>query len=111
MNLSARVLASVALCLCAASSSVAQDKSTSAQRAVSDLEAQLRTAYSKRDAAYFERTLAADFTETGPSGETFTRDDLIGDVRSGALEFETLTRDDETVRVYGDVAVVNSRYL
>jgi len=78
---------------------------------IESLEAQLREASLRGDVAFFERTLADDFSHTGPSGETITRAEMIADCKSGAVTYATLDRNDVRVRVFGDVAIVTERDL
>lgn len=80
-------------------------------RQIESLEAQLREASLRGDAQFFERTLADDFSHTGPSGETLTKAETIGDYKSKALTYETLDRGDVSIRVFGDTAVVTERDL
>jgi len=78
---------------------------------IAALESSLETASKKNDADYFERMLAADFVHVGPSGETITRDEMIADVKSGAIKYDILDRGEIKIRLVGDTAIVTERDL
>lgn len=98
-------------CLFACHGSAAAAARASAEQQIESLEVQLRDASLKRDAAFFERSLADDFVHTGPSGEQIAKAEYVADVASGALNYQVLERGDVKIRVFGDVAVVSERDL
>src|ERR1044071_9480731 len=57
------------------------------------------------DAAALDRIYAADFIGVGPSGTVRTKPQVISDLTSGSLKFQSITTDEVQVRVYGDTAV------
>ncbi|HEU5453962.1 MAG TPA: nuclear transport factor 2 family protein [Terriglobales bacterium] len=62
------------------------------------------------DAAYLDTILAPDFIYTNPSAQVLNRAQLIEAVRSGKAKLESGSVSEMTVRVYGEVAVVNGTY-
>src|SRR5437870_3582646 len=57
------------------------------------------------DATALDRIYAADFIGVGPIGTVRTKPQVISDITSGDLKFQSITTDDVQVRVYGDTAV------
>jgi len=95
-----------------------EDRNTLAEREVRELEAQLNRAVVEGDRAFFERTLAADFTHTSHSGKFKTRAEWMGENKfaspkakpvPGRTSYVTFDVDDLAVRTYGDTAVVTGR--
>ncbi len=64
----------------------------------------------RQDAAAYERLLADDFTYTTPDGQIASKAQEIAIAKSGDIKFESSQTDEVKVRVYGDAAVVTSRY-
>jgi ketosteroid isomerase-like protein len=59
------------------------------------------------DTKALEPALDKAFTWTDTAGRQLNRDQLIGQIRSGAWKYSTLDTRDVAIRVYGDTAVVN----
>lgn len=81
----------------------------SPEQAVRQLFDELVGSYTKNDASAPTRILADDFTFTNPSGEVMTKEQRIGEIKPGGIQFDSYTADDVKVRVYGDTAVVTHR--
>lgn len=60
----------------------------------------------KKDVAAFGRIFADDAVLIPPDGTTQTKSQLVADVKSGDLVFESSEMSDMKVRAYGDAAVV-----
>ena len=60
----------------------------------------------KKDVAGFGRIFADDAVLNPPDGTTQTKSQLVADVKSGDLVFESSEMSDMKVRAYGDTAVV-----
>ena len=60
----------------------------------------------KKDVASFGRIFADDAVLIPPDGTTQTKSQLLADVKSGDLVFESSEMSDMKVRAYGDAAVV-----
>src|SRR5262245_58927526 len=61
------------------------------------------------DADAIGRYMADDWTIIGADGSVNDKETFLGLVRSGALTHDVMDFDDNTVRVYGDTAVVIAR--
>jgi ketosteroid isomerase-like protein len=73
------------------------------------LDTQYQTAVKKNDAATMDRILADDFTLVTGSGKTYTKADLLKEARSGRIVYEHQEDSAQTVRIWGDTAVVTAR--
>lgn len=88
----------------AADSSAAGDK-----KIVVDLDTQYQAAVKVNDAAPMDRILADDFILVVGSGKTYTKSDLLEEARSGRMHYEHQEDTAQTVRVWGDTAVVTAK--
>jgi ketosteroid isomerase-like protein len=88
----------------AANASVADD-----QKTVAALDTQYQAAVKKNDAATMDRLLADDFVLVTGSGKTYGKADLLHEARGGQVLYEHQEDRDQTVRVWGDVAVVTAK--
>lgn len=79
------------------------------EQQILQLEARLDRARVAGDLAAFDEVLAAEFRTTNPAGVQTGRDEMLADVRRGALQVRSSSSRDITVRPYGDVAVVRGR--
>ena len=61
----------------------------------------------KRDTSYLDKVEASDFSITGPSGKTLSKEEDIKDTTSGETRFEKMTIDELQVRFYGDTALAH----
>ena len=86
-----------------ASASAADDR-----KAVSALDREYQAAVKNNDAATMARILADDFVLVTGSGKTYTKAEMLEDARRGDI-YEQNTEDFQTVRVWGDTAVVTAR--
>jgi ketosteroid isomerase-like protein len=78
------------------------------QQAVAALDTQYQAAVSKNDAATMDRILADDFVLVTGKGKLFTKADLLKEARSGRIVYERQDDSSQTVRVWGDTAVVTA---
>jgi ketosteroid isomerase-like protein len=76
---------------------------------VAALDTQYQTAVKKNDAATMDRILADDFTLVTGSGKPYTKADLLKEARSGRIVYEHQEDSAQTVRIWGDTAVVTAR--
>ena len=65
-------------------------------------------AWLKSDITLLEQMLDPGFTYTSPTGQIFTKEQDLANLRSGALKYKSLTLNSVSPRIYGDVAVVLS---
>lgn len=97
-------VAAVAMILAAhANASSAED-----QKIVAALDTEYQAAVKQNDAVTMDRILADDFVLITGQGKTFTKADLLAEARSGDYVYERQDELEQTVRVWGDTAVVTA---
>ena len=79
------------------------------KRAVAALDTQYPAAVEKNDAANMDRILADDFILVVGNGNTFTKFDLLKEARAGNVAYEHQSDTEQTIRVWGDTAVVTAK--
>jgi phosphoheptose isomerase len=62
----------------------------------------------ENDAATMDRILADDFILVTGSGKTYSKADLLAEARSGRVTYERQDDTNQTVRVWGDTAVITA---
>src|ERR1041385_7614519 len=98
--------------LCAVSlTAIGQTTSSSnaEEESIRKVEDEFATAYGRNDAETLDRLWAADYTFVNPAGQVLTKAQRLAMLRSGELKIEGYSRDDESIRVYGNTAVVTYR--
>jgi ketosteroid isomerase-like protein len=85
------------------SASTNQDRKT-----VARLDTEYQAAVKTNDADSMARILADDFVLVTASGKTYTKADMLEDARKGDV-YEHNEEDTQSVRVWGDTAVVTAR--
>ena len=75
---------------------------------VAALDTQYQRAVKMNDAATMERILADDFVLVTGRGKIYTKNDLLKDAREGKTIYERQDEIEQTVRVWGDTAVVTA---
>jgi ketosteroid isomerase-like protein len=76
---------------------------------VAALDTQYQTAVKKNDVAAMDRILADDFVLVTGSGKTYTKADLLEEARSARMVYEHQEDSAQTVRVWGDAAVITAK--
>jgi ketosteroid isomerase-like protein len=79
------------------------------KKAVAALDKQYQAAVEKNDAMTMRLILADDFILVTGSGKVFTKADLLNAARSGQAVYEHQSDSEQTVRVWGDTAVVTAK--
>jgi ketosteroid isomerase-like protein len=79
------------------------------RKAVAQLDTQYQAAVKEGDAAAMDRILADDFILVTGSGKTHDKAELLRDARSGSTVYEHQEDSEQTVRVWGDTAVVTAK--
>ena len=79
------------------------------KEAVAALDTQYQAAVEKNDAATMDRILADDFILVTGNGKTFTKADLPKEERKGTVVYDHQSDTEQTVRVWGDTAVVTAK--
>jgi ketosteroid isomerase-like protein len=98
----APVFALLALAAFAVHAAEAEDR-----KAVADLDTQYQQAVKNNDAVTMNQILADDFVLVTGRGKVYTKADLLQATR-GATVYEHQEDSDQTVRVWGDTAVVTA---
>ena len=80
------------------------------QNQLKQMEKQRAEALMKGDAGFFDRTTADDYTMITASGALRNKRRAMGDLKSGAVKFQSADVDELEVRVYGFAAVVTGRH-
>lgn len=90
----------------AAVANVEEDRTT-----VAALDTKYQEAVKRNDADTMAQILHDDFILVLGSGKIVTRDELLNEARSGRIRYEQQDEDPgtQTVRVYGDTAIVTAR--
>ena len=78
-------------------------------KAIAALDTEYQAAVEKNDTVTMERILADDFVLVLGSGRTYTKADLLEEARSGRVIYERQSDSEQTVRVWGDTAVVTAK--
>lgn len=91
-----------------AAASAASPRTTDEAMVVA-LDTQYQAAVKGNDAAAMDRILADDFALMTGSGKTYTKADLLAEARSGRVLYERQDDTDQTVRVWGDTAVITAK--
>jgi ketosteroid isomerase-like protein len=91
---------------------IAQDKkaSNSVEQAVLKLEQQWEDALLKSDVAALERIYDDSLIYTHSSGAVDNKSVYVGNIKSGVTKYESMTRDDIKVSVYGNAALVTCHW-
>jgi ketosteroid isomerase-like protein len=88
---------------------VATTNSTADEKTVAALDTEYQAAVKNNDAATMDRILADDFVVVLGSGKIFTKADLLQMARTSRIHYEHQEDSDQTVRVWGDTAVVTAK--
>ena len=78
------------------------------RKLVADLDTQYQLAVKSNDAATMDRILADDFVLVTGRGKTFTKAELLSDARRSVTVYDHQEDTEQTVRVWGDTAVVTA---
>jgi ketosteroid isomerase-like protein len=76
---------------------------------IAALDTQYQAAVKKNDAATMDRILADAFVLVTGSGKTYTKADLLEEARSARIVYEHQEDSAQTVRVWGDAAVITAK--
>lgn len=79
------------------------------ERTVAALDTEYQAAVKNNDADTMDRILADDFVLVRGSGQTYTKADLLRAARAGRFHYEHQEDSEQTVRVWGQTAVVTAR--
>jgi ketosteroid isomerase-like protein len=82
--------------------------STSDEAEVAQMDTEYQSAVERNDAAVMDRILDDRFVLVVGTGRTFTKADLLEEARSGRFAYEHQRDTEQTVRVWGNTAVVTA---
>ena len=85
------------------------DRKADDRNTVAALDTEYQAAVKKNDAATMDRILADDFVLVTASGKIYTKADLLNEARGGRTAYEHQEDTMQTVRVWGDTAVVTAK--
>ena len=112
-----RILCTVILVCAAVTLAAGQDVATKSaatadvQQILKDRFREYTEALTKRDLATLDKIWADGYTFTNGRGEFLTKKDRMENIKSGATQFDSISREDEETRVFGDTAVVTGRVV
>lgn len=78
------------------------------QQQIAALDTEYQAAVEQNDAATMDRILADDFVLVTGKGKVYTKADLLEEARSGRVQYEFQRDSRQTVRVWGDTAVITA---
>ena len=90
--------------IAAATSATADDRND-----VAALDTKYQAAVKAKDAATMDRNLADDFILVEGDGAMNNKADLLKEARSGRIVYQQLEELEQTVRIWGDTAVVTAK--
>jgi ketosteroid isomerase-like protein len=79
------------------------------RKAVAALDTEYQAAVKANDSATMDKILADDFVLVTASGKTYTKADMLKDAQSGTSKYDKNDESVQTVRVWGDTAVVTAK--
>lgn len=77
--------------------------------AVKELDARYQKAVKENDVATMDAMLAEDFRLVTGSGKSYSKADLLEEARSGRFRYDRQDDSNQTVRVWGDTAVITAK--
>src|SRR6516162_2466110 len=83
--------------------------STTDEKIVAALDTEYQAAVKINDANTMDRILADDFVVVLGTGQIYTKLDLLDMARTKRVQYEHQEESDQTVRVWGDTAVVTAK--
>ena len=89
---------------------IAQQKKGGDEAALRALEEKWDAASVKGDVAALGAILADTFVSTSTEGHVSTKAEMLAEIKSGDVKYESSKTDDIKVSVYGNVAVVTGRW-
>jgi uncharacterized protein (TIGR02246 family) len=97
----------IGLCaLCARGEDPEQTPRSTEEAAVHKVVDEIVAAEDRNDADALDRLYVSEYTFVTPAGQIWTKAHYLGLMRSGDLKSGSYSRDEETIRVYGNTAIV-----
>lgn len=88
---------------------IASSNSADDAKTIAALDTEYQAAVKSNDAATMDRILADDFDVVTGAGKKYTKADLLQMARTRRVQYEHQEDSDQTVRVWGDTAVVTAK--
>lgn len=88
---------------------IASGNSADDAKRVAALDTEYQAAVKNNDSATMDRILADDFVVVIGSGKVYTKADLLEMARTRRVQYEHQEDSDQTVKVWGDTAVVTAK--
>ncbi len=82
---------------------------TDDQKTLAALDTEYQAAVKRNDAATMDRILADDFILVTGRGKIYSKTDLLRDARNALDQYEHQEDTDQTVRIWGDTAIVTAK--
>jgi len=82
--------------------------STNIEAEIAALDTEYQAAVERNDAATMDRILDDEFVLVTGMGKVYTKADLLEEARSGRVVYEYQRDSEQTVRVWGDTAVITA---
>jgi len=79
------------------------------EKTIAALDTEYQDAVKRNDVAVMDRLLADNFTLVTGSGKSYSKADLLDDARSGHILYDHQEDSNQTVRVWGDTAVISAK--
>ena len=111
MRLTVTLAASLLLLALSGTPTAQVDPSSSAERQIRQLHAQLIQGYLHNDAGLLNRVLADEYTFIDDSGRFLSKAHIIESFRSGDHHIFSYDISEEKVHIYGNAAVMTYRYV
>ena len=112
LGIAALTMAALSLALGQISSKKANyyyQKDNSVEKAVMQMEEELRVAISKGDAQAYARIVGDDYVFTNQDAVVRNKAQMVSSYDSGSIKYEAVKFDELKVHAYGDTAVVTGR--
>jgi ketosteroid isomerase-like protein len=90
-------------------SNYSSQKDNSVEKALMQMEEDLRAAILKRDAKAYGRIVGEDYVFTNQDAVLRTKAQMVSSYESGSIKYESIKFDELKVHAYGDTAVVTGR--
>jgi len=97
------------IALAMATATARGNPTSSDENAVASLDKQYQAAVKQNDADTMNRILADDFVLVTGSGKVVHKEDLLVEARTKRIQYDVQDDTDQTVRVWGDTAVVTAK--
>lgn len=103
------LVAALVLSLSALFAANRAQSSSETAKTIAALDTEYQAAVKKSDAATMDRLLADEFVMVTGTGKVYTKSGLLNEARGGHMVYEHQEDTEQTVRVWGDIAVITAK--